>query len=158
MGGVKIPTSNFSKFCLGRPWGREVPLEGPPTPRNRFTLMTCAYFFNFIENWHTLARKARFLRSRPLQKRFTPMTCANFFNLTHFVHRNSRGPPCACASATAPAHPPVRLRISPCACSFKKLINSFCKVNPIYYYNVDQFWHVDSCWHPLALNCPFKNL
>ena len=30
---------------------------------------------------------------------------------------------------------------------------------PIYYDNVGQFWHVDSCWPPLvALNCPFKNL
>ena len=29
---------------------------------------------------------------------------------------------------------------------------------PIYYNNVDQFGHVDSCWPPLALNCPFKNL
>ena len=34
----------------------------------------------------------------------------------------------------------------------------FWKANPIYYDNVDQFWHVDSCWSPLALYCPFKNL
>ena len=34
----------------------------------------------------------------------------------------------------------------------------FCKANLIYYDNVDQFWHVDSCWSPLALYCPSKNL
>ena len=103
------------------------------------------------------------------------ITFFNMYRLTAPAFPTASYPPRPCASKRVepkletpipqfltPPHRPGSVSCSrvKTAWSFQNHVKNrgFWKVNPIYYDNVDQFWYVDSCWPPLALNCPFKNL